>query len=109
MFCYVWEFVVQAERVRDFETAYGPDGDWVRLFRRDPAYVRTLLLRDRESPTRFVTIDFWTSREACLAFRERFQTEVDALDATFEAWTGRETHLGDFDVVVSRNRSEEKT
>lgn len=99
MYCYVWEFVVRPERLRDFETAYGAEGDWAQLFRRDPAYVRTLLLKDRESPTRFVTVDFWSSPKACMAFRERFAAEFEALDSRFEEWTLRETHMGDFDVV----------
>jgi hypothetical protein len=100
MYCYVWEFVVRLERARDFDEAYGPEGDWAQFFRRDPAYVRTLLLRDRETSVRFVTFDFWSSRKASVEFRRRYQSEFEALDATFEAWTLRETHLGDFDVVT---------
>lgn len=100
MYCYVWEFVVTPERVGDFVEAYGPAGDWVRFFRRDPAYVRTLLLRDRENPARFVTLDFWSSRQACEEFRRRYRSEFDVLDTKFEAWTLRETHLGDFDVLT---------
>jgi hypothetical protein len=69
MYCYVWSYVVRTECLPAFRTAYGPDGDWVQLFRRDPEYIRTTFLGDRDNPARFVTIDFWTSREACLSFR----------------------------------------
>jgi heme-degrading monooxygenase HmoA len=99
MFCYVWEFVVRPDEARTFERSYGSEGEWAELFRRDPGYLRTELLLDREAPTRFVTIDFWTSREAWLSFRERFRSEFDALDRRFEALTLRETHLGDFELV----------
>ncbi len=42
-----------------FEELYGPEGEWVRLFRRSPAYRGTELLEDLDSPNRFVTIDRW--------------------------------------------------
>ena len=72
MYCYVWSFVIRPECLSEFQAAYGPDGEWVRFFRSDPEYLRTRLLKDRDNPTRFVTIDFWTSHEASVSFRERF-------------------------------------
>jgi hypothetical protein len=89
-----------------FRTAYGPDGDWVRLFRRDPEYIRTHLLGDGDRPTRFMTIDFWTSREACLSFRKRFGSEFEALDKSLDQLTVQESHLGDFDVLDAANSPE---
>ena len=110
MYGYVWEYIVPSEARSAFEASYGPAGEWVRLFRRDPGYIQTVLLRDREAPSRFMTIDFWSSREAWLAFRGRFGAEFEALDARFEALTLRETHLGDFDTVGSADRPlEEET
>src|SRR5262249_18853387 len=99
VYCYVWEYEVRPEHVEAFEHAYGSQGEWVRLFRHDPEYIRTELLRDRDSATRFMTIDYWTSSEACLAFRKRFENEFCAIDAACETLTLRETHLGDFSVV----------
>jgi hypothetical protein len=87
-----------------FRLAYGPDGDWVRLFRQDPAYILTDLLGERNHPQRFVTIDYWTSREACVSFRERFAAEFEALDKQFERLTLQEIHIGDFDVLDSPGR-----
>lgn len=98
-FCYVWEYLVPERHREAFEAGYGPGGDWARLFRRDPAYVRTDFLRDREDSGRYLTIDHWTSREACMAFRERHRQEFDAIDARFDAITTRETFLGDFETA----------
>ena len=98
-FSYLWEFRVRPEQLAAFETAYGPEGDWVRLFRTDPAYLGTELLRDREDPLRFITLDHWASREACQAFRERCRAEYQALDARCAGFTAAEQHLGDFDSV----------
>jgi hypothetical protein len=102
MYCYVWSFVVRPEYVKDFQRAYGPDGDWARLFRRDPQYIRTDLFRDRDNPTRFLTIDFWSSHEACVSFRARFGGDFEALDRSFERFTIEEVHVGNFDVLSEK-------
>ena len=99
MYCYVWSYVVRPEYLPAFRTAYGPDGDWVRFFRRDPGYIRTNFLGDLDNPTRFMAIDFLTSREACLSFRERFGGEFEALDKSFGQFTVEEIHFGDFEVL----------
>lgn len=98
MFCYVWEYRVRPENVSTFEAGYGPSGEWVDLFSRDPRYLRTELLRDREDPSRFITIDYWTSREACLAFREQWREQFTTIDQKYDEITESEMHLGDFDV-----------
>lgn len=96
--CYIWEYLVRPDRLEEFRAAYGPEGVWVRLFRRDESFIRTDLYRDDSDPHRFVTVDYWESRESCRAFRERFRQAVEALDEQCEAFTIRETHLGDFEV-----------
>src|SRR6266576_2860303 len=60
-----------------FRVGYGPEGEWVDLFRRDPEYICTKFLGDRNNPTRFMTIDFWSSREARMSFRDRFWIEFE--------------------------------
>lgn len=55
----IWEFVVKAEAVGQFEQAYGPDGAWARLFQAYPGFRGTTLLRDTDNPRRYLTIDLW--------------------------------------------------
>ena len=47
-----------------FERAYGADGEWAQFFRQGPGYVGTELLRDVETPGRYLVIDRWESVEA---------------------------------------------
>ena len=94
-----WEFVVRPSCVAEFERIYGSDGDWARLFRRAPGYRCTELHRDRTQPTRFLTLDFWDSREACDRFRRSHAEEYAALDALCEALTEREREIGRFEPV----------
>ena len=96
----LWEYVVPPEHVAEFQMAYGSDGDWVRLFRRDSGHISTELLRDRERPDRFVTMDRWASREAWDTFRSSFSAEYEALDARCAGWTVHERELGRFDSIT---------
>ena len=98
MYCALWEFRVRPGCETTFESAYGPDGDWARLFTRDPAYVRTELLRDRTRAGRYLTADFWKDAGAFSAFRQKFGAEYDALDRRCEAYTLEERKLGEFEV-----------
>ena len=63
-FAYLWEYRVEADQLTEFLRLYGPDGEWVRLFREAEGFVETHLLRDAGDRGRFVTIDYWVSRAA---------------------------------------------
>lgn len=95
-YAYVWEFEVPPEAEAAFRREYGPQGSWAALFRRDPAYIETLLLQDRGQPGRFLTVDRWRSAEAFHAFKERFGAEYAEIDRRCEALTHREALLGTF-------------
>src|SRR3979411_2418981 len=64
MFVALWEYEVKPGGEERFENAYGPAGDWVRLFRRDSHYHETRLVRDSFRPSVYLTMDFWESRPA---------------------------------------------
>ena len=94
---FLWAFEVAAERARDFERVYGPDGDWARLFARAPGYLGTELLKDTLRSGRYLTIDRWSSAAAFDAFKQEWKAEYDALDRACEALTASETPLGAFE------------
>jgi len=99
-FTTVWEFRVSADKRRAFEKVYGPNGDWARLFRRGEGYMRTELIRDRDVPLRYVTLDFWTSRLAYQKFRSQNLPAYKALDKRCEALTQSERFIGEFQKTV---------
>lgn len=98
-FVYAWQFDVAVDQAAAFESAYGPGGDWARLFSRDPGYLGTWLLRDPQRPGRYLTLDRWRSRAARDGFLTRYQAEYDALDERCNALTVAERHLGDFELL----------
>jgi heme-degrading monooxygenase HmoA len=94
----VWEFLAAPGREAEFERAYGPDGDWARLFSRDPGWLGTDLLHDRGNPRRFLTIDRWTSEQAYQAFTRQHQAEYGQIDERMAPLCAAETRVGVFSV-----------
>jgi heme-degrading monooxygenase HmoA len=92
-----WEYEVRPEQVAAFERLYGADGEWARLFRRADGYVETLLFRDTDRPTRYLTVDRWQSRAAFDTFVDAASSAYAALDRLGSALTVREHRLGAFD------------
>jgi heme-degrading monooxygenase HmoA len=92
-----WEYEVHPGQVAAFESLYGADGEWASLFRETEGYVETLLFRDVDRPTRYLTIDRWRSRAAFDAFVEAAGPAYAALDRRGDALTVSERRLGAID------------
>jgi len=99
MFLVLWEFDVKQGCEERFESVYGPTGDWDRLFRLDPAYQRTLLLRDPSRMRTYVTLDFWASQNAYELFRQENLAAYSALDERCEELTSAERKIGAFEQI----------
>ncbi len=97
MYRIVWAFEVKPGSAQAFEVSYGPGGDWAKLFRKAPGYGGTELLKDADTPGRYLTIDHWRSREDFWKFREAFRGDYLALDKRLATLTNRETLIGDFE------------
>jgi heme-degrading monooxygenase HmoA len=85
--------------VREFENAYGPDGQWAEFFRSVPEYLGTELLNSADGSGTYLTIDRWSSRQAFMAFRESRRTEYEAIDRAMESLIETEEYWGDFMTV----------
>ena len=92
----VWEFVVKEEFQGRFELAYGPGGAWSALLGRCEGYRGTTLLRDENSPLRYLTVDMWDSVEQRDRMLAEHAGQYSELDAAFADWTEKETELGVF-------------
>jgi heme-degrading monooxygenase HmoA len=99
MFCVVWEFRVKPDHVAEFERHYQANGTWASLFRQDPAYQETVLLRDLKTEGRYLTKDFWQDESSYRSFQERFAERYATLDSEFAAFTESEQLIGYFEVM----------
>lgn len=97
MYLVLWEFIVREGKRAEFEQVYGPEGDWVRFFRRAQAFLGTELLQDEDAPGRYISIDRWTSAEAFREFRQANTEEYNALDLRCTGLTEHESFLGGFE------------
>jgi heme-degrading monooxygenase HmoA len=82
-------------RVEAFEEAYGPEGDWARLFRTADGFLGTTLLRGEAAE--YLTLDRWVSPQAYEAFRRGWQEEFIALDRRCEPLTALEEEVGSYE------------
>jgi heme-degrading monooxygenase HmoA len=92
-------FSYEVRDVAGFERAYSPGGDWAQFFADAGGYIGTELLRDVETPGRYLVIDRWDSAEAyntfAAAHREEYMRRVD--DTRF--YYDQELRFGTFENV----------
>ncbi len=92
-------FSYEVRDVAGFERVYSPDGDWAQFFAGAAGYIGTELLRDVETPGRYLVIDRWDSADAYNAFasahREEYMRRVD--DTRF--YYDQELRFGTFENV----------
>jgi hypothetical protein len=98
-YAYVWRFTVPERHRAAFESLYGADGAWARLFATSPDWLGTDLLADDGRPGWYLTVDRWTSRAACDAFRRAASEPWDAIDAEGAALTTSEELIGHFELI----------
>ena len=89
----LWRFEASPGREADFLHVYGPEGDWVQLFRTWPGFLGTDVVHDTERQCWFV-VDRWESLAAFQAFRAARRAEHDALDARCRDLVVAEEPLG---------------
>jgi len=96
----VWRFRPLRNAEAAFESAYGPEGDWARLFRTAPGFLGTTLLKG-DGSAEYLTLDRWVSRDAYEAFRREYAARFTALDRDCESLTSLEVEIGSYDEVGS--------
>ncbi len=79
-----------------FERSYGPHGDWAEFFSHGDGYLRTELLHDAVGGRRYLTIDYWNSKDAYDSFRQERMADYEELDRQCAAMTESETRIGSF-------------
>jgi heme-degrading monooxygenase HmoA len=98
MFVALWEYEVKPGCEECFQSAYGPRGDWVRLFQSDPHYRETRLLQDLSRPRFYFTLDYWDSEISFEQFKTVNHAAYAAMDRATEPLTRSERHLASFNL-----------
>jgi len=98
MFVALWEYEVKPGCEESYQSAYGPQGPWVRLFQRDPHFRETRLLQDLSRPRFYFTLDYWDSESAFEQFKTANHAAYAAIDRTTESLTVSERRLSTFNL-----------
>ena len=109
MFLVLWESEVKPGRAQRFQEVYGPDGDWVSLFRSDPNHAGTRLFQDTTRTGVYLTADYWHSRKSYEEFLTRRRIEYTTLDTATEDLTLNERHIGSFETAEAMINCEPTT
>jgi heme-degrading monooxygenase HmoA len=92
-------FSYEVREPEPFERAYGADGEWAQFFSSGQGYIGTELLRDVETPGRYLVVDRWETAEAYNAFAaangEEYMRRVDDTRFYYE----QELRFGTFESV----------
>ena len=96
----VWQYEIKEESRGRFELAYGPGGAWSILFARAPGYRGTALLRDTQSPRKYMTVDAWDTEEHHRDFLDQHGEEYEAMDAGLSELIDSETRVGAFKLLA---------
>ena len=94
MFVILWEYEVKLACEESFQRVYGPHGSRAQLFRRDPRYLSTQLLRDPFRSSFYLTLDFWESETAYDEFLINNKSSYEALDRATDGLTDAERLIG---------------
>ena len=95
----LWRFRVRPEHAGRFERAYGPMGDWVKLFSKCKGFLGSELVREASVPGVYVTIDRWrAASDYDTMLRENVGTYT-RLDEECAALTLTEEKLGAFETT----------
>jgi heme-degrading monooxygenase HmoA len=105
---FLWEFIVRDDKIVEFEKFYSSTGNWAALFSRSSGFLDATLLRDTQTPHRYLTIDRWDSLASHQTMRERFGREYEDLDRACEALMESERQIGVFEDLVSDHAREKE-
>ena len=99
MYVVIWRFRPLTGREHEFERAYGPSGEWTRLFQHGEGYLGTELLQSSDDPREYLALDRWASGATYEVFLARYGSEYRRLDRRLEELTEEEALLGAFETL----------
>jgi hypothetical protein len=96
----IWDFIAKPETSAEFENLYGSDGEWVHLFSRSKAFLRTEFFQDRKAKNHYVTLDYFVSEAGFDDFLREFRREYEELDRRCNVVRESEREIGAFTALI---------
>ncbi|HYC71700.1 MAG TPA: antibiotic biosynthesis monooxygenase [Opitutaceae bacterium] len=93
----IWRYQVAPGREQDFRAAYGPAGDWARLFRRADGYLGTELIQAAPDSRLYLTIDRWRAAADWDRFLAAHREPYQALDRRLAPLCAQDVEVASFE------------
>jgi hypothetical protein len=81
MIAIMWQFDVKKGREGEFEQMYGVEGEWTVMNRLTRSYLGSSFLRDQNSTSRYIVIEYWSE----MLVYDQHRSYRSAAIASFEA------------------------
>jgi hypothetical protein len=98
-FIILWKYEVTPENRSAFEKAYGPKGDWARLFSSSEDYLGSNLYHSPDKPEVFLIMDQWINKESYDTFKELNNFQYNQMSMNMSILYMSEVCLGEYHVV----------
>ena len=80
MIAILWQFDIRNGRESEFEQLYGVEGEWTALNRNSRSYLGTSFLRDQNSSSRYIVIEYWSEMIVYEQHRAFRSAAIDSLE-----------------------------
>lgn len=78
MVAIMWQFAVKNGRETEFEQLLGTDGEWNVINRRTRSFLGSSFLRDQNSSSRYIVIEYWSEM---IVYEQHRAYRSDAIDS----------------------------
>jgi heme-degrading monooxygenase HmoA len=105
MVAIMWQFTVKEGRDAEFEEFFGGDGDWNVMNRRTRSFLGSSFLRDQNTPSRYIVIEYWSEMLVYEHHRSYRSDEMAVLEERRAALAESVEPLGVFTALNVPDRS----
>ena len=99
MYSVVWKYIVKEENQMIFETEYGKQGTWAKLFSDSESYLGSILSIKEDSKSTYLLIDNWADKKSYDSFKIINSVIYNRLSSEFETLYENEEKIGEFNSI----------
>jgi heme-degrading monooxygenase HmoA len=103
MYCILERHEVAPECAAEFHAAYGPSGDWARLFARGDGFLAFELYEDAMRRGYFLTLARWANAETFEAFKSAHGEDCATIERALAPLSMRRERMGAFETEISES------
>jgi heme-degrading monooxygenase HmoA len=84
MVAVMWQFAVKSGNEDEFEQLFGEEGEWSVLNRQTRSYLGSSFLRDQNSSSRYIVIEYWSEMVVSEPHRTYRSDVMESLEKRYD-------------------------